>query len=382
MPVASAVPALPFDAELFAGLRARFVAGELGAAASRMRDAPLPLESLSESPLRRPATEAAQARAREQLRAGRLAILVLNGGMATRFGGVPKGVVPVLDGEPESFLELKLAELRPELCVYGAVVPVAVMHSFATRDASSAHLRAIAWAGVPPDRRLEFDQSLLPRVAPDGTPLALLPECESLGATALYAAPGHGDALRTIRTSGTLERLRQVGVRHLLVSNVDNLGAGVDAAVFAAHLDAVDGGAAMSVEVVARQAGDAGGCIAVVAERPQIIEGFRLPPGVDLAAYPHFNTNTLWFDLDALARELPLSWFPVERSVPLADGREQPAIQFEQLIGQASEFLPSAFIEVDRTRRFLPIKTRADLVAAAPAMRRRIARVREANGRA
>jgi UTP--glucose-1-phosphate uridylyltransferase len=36
--------------------------------------------------------------------------------------------------------------------------------------------------------------------------------------------------------------------------------------------------------------------------------------------------------------------------------------QFEQLIGQVTELVPAAYIEIDRDRRFLPIKTREDLV--------------------
>src|SRR5918999_1789149 len=43
----------------------------------------------------------------EALRAGEVATVVLNGGMATRFGGVVKGTVEAFDGR--SFLELKLS---------------------------------------------------------------------------------------------------------------------------------------------------------------------------------------------------------------------------------------------------------------------------------
>ena len=44
----------------------------------------------------------------EALRAGRVAQVVLAGGMATRFGGVVKGAVEALDGR--SFLSWKLGE--------------------------------------------------------------------------------------------------------------------------------------------------------------------------------------------------------------------------------------------------------------------------------
>ena len=47
---------------------------------------------------------------REAIAAGRLGVVVLNGGMATRFGGVVKGVVPVL-GQSRTFLGLVAEDL-------------------------------------------------------------------------------------------------------------------------------------------------------------------------------------------------------------------------------------------------------------------------------
>jgi UTP--glucose-1-phosphate uridylyltransferase len=172
-----------------------------------------------------------------------------------------------------------------------------------------------------------------------------------------------------LRESGVLDRLRARGVEHVLISNVDNLGATVDPVVLGAHLAAVERGADVSVEVVPRREGDAGGCVATVDGRPIIVEGFRLPAGTDPSAYPHFNTNTLWVRLDALDRELPLTWFPVHKTISLTDRRKLESIQFERLIGQITEFLGSHFQEVDRDARFLPVKTRDDLAALAPAMR-------------
>ncbi|HEY8379527.1 MAG TPA: glucose-6-phosphate isomerase, partial [Nannocystis sp.] len=162
--------------------------------------------------------------------------------------------------------------------------------------------------------------------------------------------------------------LRARGVEHVLVSNVDNLGATLDPVVLGAHLEAVEAGAALSVEVVRRAPGDAGGCVAELAGRPAIVESFRLPPETSLDDYPFFNTNTLWITLDALEREYPLSWFPVKRTIPWPASGELPVIQFEQLIGQITEFAPTRCLRVDRAR-FLPIKTRAELDAAQPAMR-------------
>src|SRR5690606_37564164 len=165
-------------------------------------------------------------------------------------------------------------------------------------------------------------------------------------------------------------------------SNVDNVGASLDPFVLGAHLEAAARGAEMSVEVVRREPGDAGGCIATLpgSGMTAIVEGFRLPVGTDLSDYPHFNTNTLWLSLAAVDQSLPLTWFAVRKKIewpadsrelklPLVDGKLE-IVQFERLIGQATEFIPSAYLEVERSRRFLPIKTRDDLTAASQEMER------------
>ena len=354
-----------FDAALFDRLREALARGALSGERSRLATPPTPLGEDAVTrldALHGPERDRLRARGARAIAHGEVAALILNGGMATRFGGAVKGVVPALTGRDAlSFLAIKLADLRR--ATDGAEVPVVLMHSFATSAASAEHLAAIDWSGISPDLRMSFEQSLLPRVLADGTPLPEVAGAEQLGDTTLYAAPGHGDTLRRLRDSGTLAALAQRGVRHLLISNVDNLGASLDPELLGAHLEAVERGAALSVEVVTREPGDAGGCVALVDGRPQIIEGFRLPAGVDLGTYPHFNTNTLWATLAALAGEHPLTWFPVRKVIEWPDGGSREVVQFETLIGQLSEFVPTACLQTPRAR-FLPIKTREDLARA------------------
>lgn len=361
--------ALPYDHALFAELRRAFVAGELSRERARLATPPPPL-AVDDPRLVRPAAEARSARraaGEASLRAGEVAALILNGGLATRFGGLVKGVVPVLGAEAErSFLALKLGAVRATAERLGATIPAIVMCSFATRAASDEHLATIGWAGVPAPDRLTFDQSILPRIDPDGGRLCDRPGAETMPQSALYAAPGHGDTLEQAVRSGLVERLRARGIRHVLVSNVDNLGATLDPHALGQHLAAVERGAAVSVEVVRRRPGDVGGCIAEIGGRPVIVEGFRLPASTAPARYDYFNTNTLWLTLDALGSMPPLTYFPVARRLRWSDGADVDLIQFERLIGQITEHLSAAYVEVDRDERFVPIKTRADLAAARP----------------
>jgi len=373
-----------FDNAQFSALRDKVGSGCLDPKANRLSQAP---EPLTEAPVDlRPGAPGAEAvrgrlspKGEAAIRAGKVAILVLNGGMATRFGGGAKGIVPVVPGhEDVSFLAIKLAEIKQRAEAHGGSIPVVLMHSFATEGPSEEHLAKIGWGGIPEADRYAFSQSIMPRVLPDGTPLQDLPESADLPPTALYSAPGHGDTLGRLRGSGVLAKLRARGVEHILVSNVDNVGASLDPFVLGAHIEKADQGAGISVEVVRRIDGDAGGCIAQLPSngRPAIIEGFRLPEGTDLADYPHFNTNTLWLATSAVDMDIPLTWFAVRKAIewpegarPLKDGQLE-VVQFERLIGQATEFIESAYLDVDRDRRFLPIKTREDLANAAGDMTR------------
>ena len=70
----------------------------------------------------------------------------------------------VVEGEPETFLWVKLAQIAKLIREYDATVPVIVMHSFATASVSRAHLADIDWAGIPPSMRFDFTQSIMPRI--------------------------------------------------------------------------------------------------------------------------------------------------------------------------------------------------------------------------
>ena len=344
-----------FDAERFEQLRARVAEGSLSLESNVVRgqvEPPAPGDVVALPP----AGEDADARAAglESLRAGEAAVVVLNGGMATRFGGVVKGTVEVLEGR--SFLELKLASAAEVGERLGVAIPAAVMTSFATDAATRAF---VTERGLP--EPLYFSQSVSLRLEPDGT---LFREAD--GRPSLYS-PGHGDFLEAFRRAGALERMRADGVRYVVVSNVDNLGARLDPAVLGMH---ILGGRPMTAEV-ARKEGDMGGAPARVDGRPMLLEAPRFPPGFDQESIPVFNVNTVTFDLAALDREYELTWLYVEKEV---EGRR--AVQLEHLFHEASAFLPTTYLEVPRSGprgRFFPVKTPEDLAAAREPLRELLA---------
>ena len=282
---------------------------------------------------------------REALAAGRVGAIVLNGGMATRFGGVVKGTVVAARGR--SFLELKLRQAHR---ASAGRAPVWLMNSFATAEATARHLETL---GLPGEVRT-FEQFAAPRLTERGELLLVD------GRPSLYA-PGHGDLPDAFRRSGELARFRSAGGRLLVVSNVDNLGAGLDPAILGWHLAR---GRAMTVELVDKLPGDVGGLPARVDGRMTIVEAFRLPRSFEADRIAVFNTNTFVFDAALFERSWPFDWFAVRKSVG-----DRPAVQFERLVGQLADWVEASWLRVPRTgaaSRFLPVKVPEDLALRGP----------------
>jgi UTP--glucose-1-phosphate uridylyltransferase len=347
----------------FESLRNRLAGGEAGAEQNRIHGnveppdegdlRPLP-------PLGGDTRRALEARGEEAMRRGEVAAVILAGGMATRFGGVVKAAVEVLDGM--SFLEIKLRDVAAVAERANATIPVYLMTSFATHEAIEKMAAPLSTERCPITC---FPQFISLRATPDGGLFR-----DANGELSPHA-PGHGDLTFALRRSGILKAFREAGGTTLMMSNVDNLTATLDPAIIGAHLES---GAALTAEMAPKERGDKGGAPARVDGKAQIVEAFRFPEDFDQSRIPVFNTNTFVLDAESIDADFPLTWFAVEKKV---DGK--PAIQFERLVGELTAFLDSAFLRVERhgpDARFQPIKTpddmdkeRPDIVAALRARR-------------
>jgi UTP--glucose-1-phosphate uridylyltransferase len=342
----------------FESLQKRLVAGEAGADQNRIHGAVEPpdegdLRPLP--PLGGDTRRALEERGAEAMRRGEVAAVILAGGMATRFGGVVKAAVEVVDGM--SFLEIKLRDIAAVAERADATIPVYLMTSFATHEAIEKMAEPLSTDRCPIRC---FPQFISLRISPDGDLFR-----DSEGNLSPHA-PGHGDLTFALRRSGIMKDFRASGGKTLMMSNVDNLTATLDPAVIGAHLEA---GAGLTAEMAPKEPGDKGGAPARVDGKAQIVEAFRFPEDFDQSRIPVFNTNTFVLDAASIDADFPLTWFAVQKTV---DGR--PAIQFERLVGELTAFVDSAFLRVERhgpDARFQPIKTpddmdkeRPDIVAA------------------
>jgi UTP--glucose-1-phosphate uridylyltransferase len=280
----------------------------------------------------------------EAIRRGELAVVVLAGGMATRYGSVVKALAPLNTERGERFLDVKLADVAR----WSGCVRAALMTSFATHE-----LIAQALVDEPPPGAASVS------LAPQFVSLRLTPEGEIFLTDEGVASPystGHGDLPDALASAGTLAAWRAAGVRTVLVSNVDNLGATIDPTLYAMHRRS---GARVSVELVEKRAGDRGGLPVLRDGRLVLAETFRLPAGFPDREFPLFNTNTLWVDLEALEGTHPWTWCAARKTI---EGRE--AIQFERLIGELTWWFETRYVHVTRegaSSRFLPIKEFDDL---------------------
>src|SRR5699024_6647638 len=112
-------------------------------------------------------------------------------------------------GRPVRFIDAKLADLNR----HGGLerIDTTVMTSFATDEAIAGAVRAPGLHRAP--------QFVSMRMTPGGEIFRAADGSPSLHAT------GHGDLPEALALAGALERLKRRGVRTVLVSNVDNLGA-------------------------------------------------------------------------------------------------------------------------------------------------------------
>jgi len=289
----------------------------------------------------------------DAIRRGHVGVVLLAGGMATRFGGGVKALAEVLPSL--RFVDVKIRDLGRAATDFGATIPMILMTSFQSEPV----LGAIAD---------ELSSDLVPiRTAPQNMSLRVTPSGElhrGPDESVSPYAPGHGDLGDALRSSGALAEFIGAGGKHLFVTNVDNTGATLDAAMVGLHISC---GNPLTCEVTPPAPGVVGGAPYFLDGHLQILEDFRVPDHARPEQLAAINTNSLTIDAEQLTMPHPLTWFVVEKTV---DG--QPIVQFERLVGELSASLATTMALVDSEGldgRFQPVKDPAELEQRRPAIR-------------
>src|SRR5919108_6113705 len=153
-------------------------------------------------------------------------VIKLNGGLGTSMGMTgPKSLVEVKDGQ--SFLDIIVRQVLGLRERTGARVPLVLMNSFSTREASLEALDR--HEDVEADVPLDFVQNKVPKLLADDLDPVEWPDDPDLE----WAPPGHGDLYTALVTSGMLDTLLERDYRYAFVSNADNLGAVLEPRILA-----------------------------------------------------------------------------------------------------------------------------------------------------
>ena len=298
-------------------------------------------------------------------------VIKLNGGLGTSMGMTgPKSLLEVKDGL--TFLDITVRQTLGLRTRMDAALPLVLMNSFATRDASLAALEPydeLPVGGVAAD----FLQSKVPKLDAGTLEPASWPGDPGLE----WAPPGHGDLYPSLLSSGMLGALLDGGYRYAFVANVDNLGAVMEPRILAWFareqipflMEVADRTAAdRKGGHLAQRAGGGGSALVLreIAQTPdEDVSAFH-----DTSRHRFFNTNTLWIDLHALSETLSacggvlgLPMIVNRKTVDPADASSTPVVQLETAMGAAIDVFDGArAIRVPR-ERFAPVKTTDDLLA-------------------
>jgi UTP--glucose-1-phosphate uridylyltransferase len=295
----------------------------------------------------------------------RVAVIKLNGGLGTSMGlRGPKSLVQVKPGA--TFLDVIAMQIRVLRARHGARLPLVLLNSFSTRDATLAALHE-RHADLEADVPLDLLQSREPKLRADSQAPVDWPDDPALE----WCPPGHGDLYVSLAASGMLARLRAAGYDWAFVSNSDNLGAEVEPRI-PAWADGHDIPFVMEV-VRGTPADRKGGHIALRDGRLVLRETAQTPPDdasfTDVERWRFYNSNNLWVDLRALERllqeqpagpDLPL--IVNRKTVDPGDPSSPDVLQLETAMGAAIGAIDGARAVLVPRTRFAPVKTTDDLL--------------------
>jgi UTP--glucose-1-phosphate uridylyltransferase len=290
---------------------------------------------------------------------GTLAVIRLNGGLGTTMKlEQAKSLISVREGL--SFLDVTARQILALREKHAAEIPWLLMNSFRTRDDSLrkvAGYRNLAVRGLP----LDFLQNKVPRIVKSSALPADFAETEDN-----WAPPGHGDIYLALWSTGLLEQMRAQGIRWVFVSNVDNLGATVDPCILG-YLDRE--GVEFAMEVTEKTLADIkGGTLVRCRGRLELLEVAQVEQGheadfQDIKTFSVFNTNNLWWRVDALLDRLEKGALELPMIVNPKTVHGTEVVQLETAMGAAvGRFARAKGIRVPRSR-FAPVKATSDLLA-------------------
>lgn len=276
---------------------------------------------------------------------GELAIVTLAAGVGSRWtqgAGVVKALHPFckLAGAHRTFVETHLAKSRRIGRLAGCALPHIFTTSYLTHAATEDFLarnenynyagplllspgRSIGLRMIPMVRDLQFLWEEMPQQrldeqaqkVRDSLRAALQNWARAAGEGGDYTdnlpaqclhPVGHWFEAPNLLRNGVLARLlaERPRLNHLMLHNIDTLGADADPAMFGLHLAQ---NSCLTFEVITRRLEDRGGGLARVNGQVRLVEGLAMPREELEFHLRFYNTNTCWINIDRLLDVFALS---------------------------------------------------------------------------
>ncbi len=154
----------------------------------------------------------------DAIAAGKVAFVLVAGGQGSRLGfDHPKGMFPIGPVSNRTLYQILLEHARARAQQFNSRIPVYVMTSPPTHEASEKFLTENNWFGYPSEDIRIFCQGVMAAV--DSTTGKALLESKSK----IFVSPdGHGGTLGALDRSGCLTDMESRGIEHIFYGQVDN----------------------------------------------------------------------------------------------------------------------------------------------------------------
>jgi len=197
-----------------------------------------------------PNNDSQQARADEArktgekaLRAGKVAIVTVAGGLGTRLGANrPKGTLPISPIMGKSIFQLHAEKIQAIMNKYDTVLPWHIMTSVNNDEMTRSFFEENRYFGLSADNVSFFTQGELPVIDLQGR---LLMDSKS---NIVKSPNGHGGTLSALKESNILSSMNDRGIKHIFYHQVDNILIKIADPIYLGHH--INEGAKMSPKVV------------------------------------------------------------------------------------------------------------------------------------
>jgi UDP-N-acetylglucosamine/UDP-N-acetylgalactosamine diphosphorylase len=330
---------------------------------------PPPALRLGEEPVHFTRQQAKE-RGEAALRAGKIGMILVAGGLGTRLGfDQPKGLFPLGPISQRTLFQILIDKLRAVSQKFGRAIPLYIMTSPATHEVTAQYMEQNQNCGLSAKDLHLFQQGTMYAVDAQSFEILLSAPGE------IFTGPdGHGGMLAALVKSGCLKEAQSRGIEHFFYGQIDNPMLTVcDPEFLGCHILS---GSELTTQAVAKvDPAEKVGVLAAIEGCTQIIEYVDLSPEQAQERLPN-GTLKFWagntavhafsasFLANMAASEAPLPFHISRKKVPFInreglpiEPKEPNAIRFERFI---FDLLPLAknplVVEVSPAEAFAPVK--------------------------